>query len=140
MTTIRGSALDITKRKIQDLISCHQGTVNKDGRMEILNQVLYANTNQAYYAAMVVALKTSGIIDKIKEEIQHPSFEIPDAASDYVDIPSLYTSKYQPQSEYDYEPIEYRSPPNPTHPQEVSILSVNIGQTALARIVIPFYL
>lgn len=139
MTTVRGSALDITTRKIQDIISCLQTNLNKELKERLINQLFDANTNQAYYAAMVVALKTSNTIDKIIEEIQHPSFIIPDATSDHVDTPSVYTTEYQPQRQYDYTPISIGYPPAPANPEEVRILTLQNNSNAVAKIVIPFY-
>lgn len=116
-----GTMPAIIQRKLQDLVSTMRLIYHKDKMNKMMLVLVSANSNPAYRAASIVALKESGTLNKLDNEYKNPSFDIP-GIEDMTDgtIPSVFTSRHQPTQEF----VEYTEEPD--IPETSTILQSNI--------------
>lgn len=138
MNNYDGTARAILQRKTQDLVACLSKQYNTEKIIVMLKNIAESNDNPAYQAAMITALKSADTIEKIKEEIQNPSFEIPSVDEiPLTDIPAKYTKNYQPSQVF-IKNTDEATVPKGTINQNFNSITVKKDQEIVANLKIKF--
>ena len=137
MTSYIGTPKAILQRKAQDIVRVYSRQYHVDLFNKMMTLILQAIDNPAYQAAMITALKTSSTIEKIKNEIQNPSFSIPGV--DFIDtndIPAKYTRRYQVSDSFITNNNETILPEN-TENNVFNELIIKKDTSIISRLVLP---
>lgn len=138
MNNYDGTAKAILQRKTQDLVACLSKQYNTEKIIVMLKNIAESNDNPAYQAAMITALKSADTIEKIKEEIQNPSFEIPSVDEiPLTDIPAKYTKSYQPSQVF-IKNTDEATVPTGSIKQAFNSITVKKDQEIVANLKIKF--
>lgn len=125
--------------KIRNLIDVHSHMNTVQQRDDLIRAVLKDQDTPSLDATRTVAIRDSNQIDDIREEVKNPSFE-----SGEDDIftdkrkPSKFTENYNVSDKYVDTSEDNFNIPELTDTNQMQIITVTIGQTVIAKIVIPF--